>query len=57
MDQQGIANGNDPTFTDLQWVPTNEQVHNVRSIYIMQSVHDYLPVSLQDYHRLRAMSN
>ncbi|XP_071477970.1 uncharacterized protein [Diadema antillarum] len=53
MQHQDIENGPDPTFTSLDWLPGNSQVHNVRSLYLLHNVYNYIPASMQHYSYLK----
>lgn len=56
MVRQSIADGDDATFTGFTWLPSNPQIHNTRSLYVLQKIQDYLPASINDYILLDAKS-
>ncbi|XP_011679175.1 uncharacterized protein LOC583513 isoform X1 [Strongylocentrotus purpuratus] len=56
MTLQNIADGPSQTFDGFQALPHNYQIHNTRSLYVLQSIDEYISASLIDYHRLLSQS-
>nr|XP_054766439.1 uncharacterized protein LOC129273434 isoform X3 [Lytechinus pictus] len=57
MSTLNIDDEGSETFEGFEAVPHNSQIHNTRSLYVLQRIDEYIYTALVDFNRLLSLSN